>query len=159
MYYHFCLLCMFRPFIGQISTVYNNQPHEICIQAVQSLLALAQAYDDLFTLKRVPGLMPYFVCTSGLFALGMDESGASIDPVHLRAGNDASQPFNSKIIGDKSSDIRHGNPNRSPYIQLSAVTHARLLLAKMGSSHPAAALAQRILLHEETLERQSPLLT
>lgn len=147
---------MFRPFIGQVQPVYNNQPLDICIQATQSLLALAQAYDDLFTLRRVPGFMPYLICTSGLFGLAMEESGSAIDPVHLRTGNDTSQ--RSEHGGIKCKDERHGHPNKSPYIQVSVVTHARLLLAKMGSSLPGAALAQK-LLQEAVLDSQSPSLS
>ncbi|KAF1732019.1 Conidial development protein fluffy [Beauveria bassiana] len=60
MYYHFCLLCAFRPFIGCNFTDTESQPHEMCGQAVQSILALAQSYDDLFTLRRVSALIPYF---------------------------------------------------------------------------------------------------
>ncbi|KAM3505773.1 hypothetical protein MY10362_002746 [Beauveria mimosiformis] len=60
MYYQFCLLCTFRPFIGCNFTDTESQPHEICGQAVQSILALAQSYDDLFTLRRVSALIPYF---------------------------------------------------------------------------------------------------
>lgn len=138
---------MFRPFIGQALDGFSNQPHEICAEATQSLLALAQAYDDLFTLRRVPGLMPYFVYISGLFGLAMGDSGLFMDPVYLRAGLNASQlsrfqpredtPHNEKYNNSDSSDS-------SPYVQLPAATHARLLLAKMSSGHPTAVVAERL---------------
>lgn len=144
---------MFRPFIGQALDRSSNQPHEICIEATQSLLALAQAYDDLFTLRRVPGLMPYFVYIPGLFGLAMEDSGLLMDPVHLRVGSNASQIFKFHPREDTSADKKK-NLDDSQYIQLPATTHACLLLAKMCSSHPTAAVAER-LLQEAMLNRKS----
>lgn len=146
---------MFRPFIGQALENYHNQPHEICTQAAQCLLALAQAYDDLFTLKRVPGLMPYFVCTSGLFGLAMEESGSVIDPVQLRIDNDGSQLYELERTGHQPTEKAPKYPKNSSHVEISVVTHAHLLLARMCSSHSVAVVAER-LLQEALLDRQSP---
>ena len=135
---------MFRPFIGQALDGFSNQPHEICAEATQSLLALAQAYDDLFTLRRVPGLMPYFVYISGLFGLAMGDSGLFMDPVYLRAGRNASQLSSFQPREDIPHNEKHTNSDSSPYVQLPAATHARLLLAKMSSGHPTAVVAERL---------------
>ena len=144
MYYHFCLLCMFRPFIGQALQGISNQPHEICMQATQSILALAQAYDDLFSLRRVPAFMPYFVVIAGLFGLSMEDSGFGMAFVHLRTDVSSSQ---SQMLESrcKGNDVR-GKIDYSghcPYVQISAVSHARLLLDKMSLSNPVAAVAER----------------
>ncbi|OAA48126.1 Fungal transcriptional regulatory protein [Beauveria brongniartii RCEF 3172] len=139
MYYQFCLLCAFRPFIGCNFTDTESQPHEICGQAVQSILALAQSYDDLFTLRRVSALIPYFVCASGLFSLAMEDSGSKMDFIHLRpqgAVNSEVAPPLLPNMAEPASETT--SPSR---VRVSTVVQARLLLSKMGESHPAAALA------------------
>ncbi|KAM3512302.1 hypothetical protein MY11210_004015 [Beauveria gryllotalpidicola] len=139
MYYHFCLLCAFRPFIGCKFTDTESQPHEMCGQAVQSILALAQSYDDLFTLKRVSALIPYFVCASGLFGLAIEDSGSKMDFIHLRPQGAVSSEIPPPLypnVAEPASETT--SPSR---VRVSTVVRARLLLSKMAESHPAAALA------------------
>jgi len=147
MYYHFCLLCAFRPFVSFILDNSDLRPHEICIQATQSILALGQSYDELFTLRRVSGLIPYFVCASGLFTLGMEEGGSEVDPVHLRPGDDASFMTDVEMEGAESPSIyRSPRMGSSPsHVMMSAASHARLLLAKMATTHPAAVAADKLM--------------
>lgn len=108
----------------------------MCKQAAQSILALAQSYDDLFTLRRVSGLIPYFVCASGLLCLAAEGSDSRMDAVHLRLG------------GNKSLQDNYDHPGFKSHIEMSAVAHSRLLLSKMGSTHPAAKVADRMLREE-----------
>ena len=126
----------------------------MCMQAMQSILALAQAYDDLFSLRRVPGFMPYLVCTSGLFGLAMEDGDFVMAPVHLRMGD---SPSRSQMLESQRKGNSVGGmidqSGHSPYIQMSAVAHARLLLAKMGLSNPVAAASERVL-HEALLGRK-----
>ncbi|KAF1738491.1 Conidial development protein fluffy [Beauveria bassiana] len=117
------------------------RPHEICAQAVQSILSLTQSYSDLFTLQRVSALIPYFVCASGLFSLAVEDSGSHMDFVQLRplaaVDPQAAAPAKSgvtPITSDTTSPAQ---------IKVSTVTQARLLLSKMGSTHFAAALAEK----------------
>ncbi|KAG7284902.1 hypothetical protein NEMBOFW57_009517 [Staphylotrichum longicolle] len=70
------------------------QPCEICTQAAKSILALAQSYDDLFTLRRVSGFIPYFITASGLFSLGMEDGGFGMVDVHSRSRDNASSFLN-----------------------------------------------------------------
>lgn len=141
MYYHFCLLCAFRPFINTSMEGCNIQPFIICSQAAQSILALAQSYDDLFTLRRVSGLIPYFVCASGLFSLGMEKGGSRMDSAHLRLGDHPS--LNKMEINEYESVANRYGASKTPsYFKISATLHASLLLAKMGSTHPAAVIAE-----------------
>ncbi|KAK3389821.1 nitrate assimilation regulatory protein nirA [Podospora didyma] len=169
MYYHFCLFCAFRPFISLYSLPDSDiRPQEICTQAAQSILALAQSYDDLFTLRRVSGAMPYFVCASGLFNLALEDSGnSSVDSLdrHRRhqssqqssvRGDDEDSPMTNYSYGTKSeppeqqfrdmsvSSEATNTTSQSP-LKTSAARHAQLLLAKMGSTHPAARIASRVL--------------
>ncbi|KAM3541266.1 hypothetical protein ARSEF1564_005827 [Beauveria bassiana] len=138
MYYHFCLLCAFRPFIGCNFTDTESQPHEMCGQAVQSILALAQSYDDLFTLRRVSALIPYFVCASGLFSLAIEDSGSKMDFIHLRPQGAVISEIPPPLLTNLGEPASETSLSR---VRVSTVVQARLLLSKMGESHPAAALA------------------
>ncbi len=140
MYYHFCLLCAFRPFVGTRFTDTEIQPHEMCTQAVQSILGLAQSYDDLFTLRRVSALIPYFVCASGLFSLAIEDSGSNTDFVYL-GPREAVGPQDSQSPEVNEAGWSPATTTSSSRIKVSAVVQARLLLSKMGESHPAAAIA------------------
>ncbi|KAK0716922.1 hypothetical protein B0T26DRAFT_740538 [Lasiosphaeria miniovina] len=154
MFYHFCLLCAIQPFVG-LEVDSDMRPHEISMQATQSILALVQSYDDLFTLRRVSCLIPYFVCISGLFSLAMQDSGSRVDPSYLRLGGGE-----TPLIARKVPDDTDGNPAESKQsgstvppatplrIKTSAAAHASLLLAKISSTHPAAAAADRLLRRE-----------
>ncbi|KAK3366851.1 nitrate assimilation regulatory protein nirA [Lasiosphaeria ovina] len=154
MFYHFCLLCAIQPFVG-LKIDSDMRPHEICMQATQSILALVQSYDDLFTLRRVSGLIPYFVCISGLFSLAMQDSGSHVDPSYLRPGGGG-----TPLVARQVPDDTEGNPAEPKQdgssappapplrIKTSAAAHASLLLAKISSTHPAAAAADRLLRRE-----------
>lgn len=148
MYYHFCLLCAFRPFVGYNFTDTDIQPHDMCIQAVQSILALAQSYDDLFTLRRVSALIPYFVCASGLFSLAIEDSRSDTDFSHIPP----------RDAGDSQASCPTA-PGSSPLptsrIRVSSVVQARILLSKMGESHPAATMATEKLKESLTSWHQS----
>ncbi|EAQ89367.1 predicted protein [Chaetomium globosum CBS 148.51] len=75
MYYHFSLLCAFRPFLGHTLDNTGIQPLEVCTQAAKSILSLTQSYDDLFTLRRVSGFMPYFITAAALFSISVEGGG------------------------------------------------------------------------------------
>ncbi|KAH8652820.1 hypothetical protein BGZ61DRAFT_575365 [Ilyonectria robusta] len=146
MFYHFCVLCAFRPFVSLAWNHSDIQPHKICAQAAQSILALAQSYDDLFTLRRVSALIPYLVCASGMYGLGMSDSGSPMDLVYLRLGDYTLPPIEPEFDMSEFGIKRTGAPGPPPSrIKMSVVAHARLLLAKIGSIHPAAMVAERML--------------
>lgn len=132
MYYHFCLLCAFRPCVGNESVIPDLWPHDMCAQAVQSILSLAQSYDDLFTLRRVSAWVPYFVCAAGLFSLAVEDSGSRLDFVQLRPQGAVQLPGSVDVVPQAAE----------AQIKVSTVTQARLLLSKMGVTHPAAAMAE-----------------
>ncbi|EJP62035.1 nitrate assimilation regulatory protein nirA [Beauveria bassiana ARSEF 2860] len=140
MYYHFCILCTFRPFVGSNFAPSEVQPHEMCVQAVQSILILTQSYDDLFTLQRIPAWIPYFVCASGLFSLAIEDSRADMDFINLRprAAISPQKPH----LSDSRAGLFPPEMTASSEIKSSTVVQARLLLSRMGVSHPAAAMAK-----------------
>ncbi|KAL2141533.1 hypothetical protein VTI28DRAFT_2233 [Corynascus sepedonium] len=157
MYYHFSLLCAFRPFIDLKLENSDVRPQDICSQAAQSVLALAQSYDDLFTLRRVSGFIPYFIATSGLFSLAMEDRGSRIDDVYLRSGDHdfESGASDRRMEEDKLDANEGGPPAATSHLRMSMAAHACLLLAKISSTHPAAATADSLLRHEmESVRRR-----
>ncbi|KAF1739612.1 hypothetical protein CRV24_001548 [Beauveria bassiana] len=140
MYYHFCILCAFRPIVGFDFASSEVQPYE--------------SYDDLFTLRRVPALVPYFVCASGLFGLAIEDSKADMDFVQLRPREAISpqkpHPSNLQVAGFLPPET-----TEPLEIKISTVVQARLLLSRMGASHPAAAIAKEKLNQSLTAWRRS----
>lgn len=142
MYYHFSLLCAFRPLITQRLTAnVELEVINICSQAAQSILSLAQSYDDLFTFQRVPTLMPYIILATALFGLAMEESDYRIQsmyqnmiPQQVPAMTQV-QPGQQEFGPNPNSDMpKQFNP-------VSFVYHARLKLSKMGTRHAMAKVA------------------
>ncbi|KAK0639033.1 hypothetical protein B0T16DRAFT_235932 [Cercophora newfieldiana] len=149
MYYHFCLLSAFRPFVSLTLENAEVKPQEICTQAVHSILALAQSYDDLFTLRRVSGLIPYFVCASGLFSLAMEDGGSQVGPLRLRRGDGEAVMTEADLKEGELAGLQMLGHPRTPvqtsHVKISPAAHARSLLAKIGSTHLAAMTADKLL--------------
>lgn len=154
MYYHFCILCAFRPIVGFDFASSEVQPYEVYVQAVQSILTLAQSYENLFTLRRVPALVPYFVCASGLFGLAIEDSKVDGDfgKMRPRAASSLQKtyPLNLQVTGFFPPETTAPSE-----IKISTVVQARLLLSRMGASHPAAAIAKEKLNQSLTAWRPS----
>ncbi|RDW66969.1 hypothetical protein BP5796_09718 [Coleophoma crateriformis] len=66
MYYHFAILLLFRPFIKLKFTESSVSPSEVCYQAADAISALLNSYSRLYTLRRTPSFVPYFVLTSSI---------------------------------------------------------------------------------------------
>ncbi len=78
MYYHFVILLLFRPFIKLEIVGSSVSPYDVCKQAADAIAALANSYSQLYTLRRTPAFVPYFVLTSSithLVVLGMSGGG------------------------------------------------------------------------------------
>lgn len=75
-YFQFSLLVLFHPFVDHRVDVGGSWPRIICAEATQAILTLAQSYDNLYTLRRMPCFAPYCVFAAGLtqIALHMDNS-------------------------------------------------------------------------------------
>ncbi|PWI63928.1 hypothetical protein PCL_02794 [Purpureocillium lilacinum] len=168
MYYHFCLLSLFRPYVTMPLPGLHVHPREICLQAAQSILGLSEAYVDTFGLLKMSPLVPYFVCASGLLSLAVEEPGHGIldaVPVPHHDHNDGclvettespqetikKEPDDDPVdlaqpYSHKSSGEQHNRPSPQPFpIKMPIVAHARLLLSKMSFAHPAAFLAEGML--------------
>lgn len=85
MYYHYAILLLFRPFIKLDIVGSGVSPRDVCSQAASAISTLINSYSQLYTLRRTPSFVPYFVLTSSiahLVTLGNAQGG----PEHLRQG-------------------------------------------------------------------------
>jgi hypothetical protein len=85
MYYHFAILLLFRPFIKLEIRGSGVSPRDVCNQAGDAISALVKSYSQLYTLRRTPSFVPYFVLTSSithLITLGTAAGG----PEHIYQG-------------------------------------------------------------------------
>ena len=85
MYYHFAILLLFRPFIKLEMIDSGISPRDVCNQAADAIAALVNSYSQLYTLRRTPSFVPYFVLTSSithLVSLGVTGRG----PEHVQQG-------------------------------------------------------------------------
>lgn len=64
MYYHFAILLLFRPFIKLEIIGSVISPRDVCAQAASAISTLVNSYSQLYTLRRTPSFVPYFVLTS-----------------------------------------------------------------------------------------------
>jgi hypothetical protein len=71
MYYHFAILLLFRPFIKLRIIGSQVLPKDVCSQAADAIQGLLRAYANLYTLRRTPSFVPYFVLTSAIMHLAI----------------------------------------------------------------------------------------
>jgi hypothetical protein len=69
MYYHFAILLLFRPFLKLRMIGSHILPRDVCSQAADAIQNLTRSYDRLYTLRRTPSFVPYFVLTSAIMHL------------------------------------------------------------------------------------------
>lgn len=74
MYYHFAILLLFRPLIKLKIIGSNVSPREVCSQAADAIQGLVHSYSQLYTLRRTPSFVPYFVLTSSIMHLAIAAS-------------------------------------------------------------------------------------
>lgn len=98
MYYHFAILLLFRPLIKLRIIGSTVSPREVCTQAADAIQGLLHSYSQLYTLRRTPSFVPYFVLTSSIMHLAIAASAASIQP---NADGTPPQKANTAKLGDK----------------------------------------------------------
>ncbi|KAH8910564.1 hypothetical protein BR93DRAFT_942960 [Coniochaeta sp. PMI_546] len=81
MYYHFAILILFRPFIKLRLKDSHLLPRVICMQAADAIHGLSRSYSQLYTLRRTPSFVPYFIVTSAIVHLAI----AAESSRHLQA--------------------------------------------------------------------------
>lgn len=75
MYYHFAILLLFRPLIKLRIIGSKVSPRDVCSQAADAIQGLLTSYSQLYTLKRTPSFVPYFVLTSTIMHLAIGATG------------------------------------------------------------------------------------
>ncbi|KAH8884399.1 hypothetical protein GQ53DRAFT_399706 [Thozetella sp. PMI_491] len=79
MYYHFAILLLFRPLIKLRILGSKVSPRDVCIQAADAIQGLLRSYSQLYTLRRTPSFVPYFVLTSSIVHLAIGASPPSAE--------------------------------------------------------------------------------
>ncbi|KAJ3496131.1 hypothetical protein NLG97_g2885 [Lecanicillium saksenae] len=79
MYYHFAILLLFRPLIKLRIIGSKVSPRDVCSQAADAIQNLLKSYSQLYTLRRTPSFVPYFVLTSTIMHLALGATKVSSD--------------------------------------------------------------------------------
>lgn len=98
MYYHFAILLLFRPLIKLRIIGSTVSPREVCTQAADAIQGLLHSYSQLYTLRRTPSFVPYFVLTSSIMHLAI---AASSSPVQSNSDGTSSLKGGPAKLGDK----------------------------------------------------------
>lgn len=107
MYYHYAILLLFRPFIKLNIITSGVSPKDVCTQAADAIQTLVSSYSQLYTLRRTPSFVPYFVLASTISHLVTHGSGAT-GPEHLHQGiSDLSEMTSSHRFAMRARDILH----------------------------------------------------
>ncbi|KAG5655963.1 hypothetical protein KAF25_001533 [Fusarium avenaceum] len=77
MYYHFAILLLFRPLIKLRIIGSKVSPRDVCSQAADAIQGLLRSYSSLYTLRRTPSFVPYFVLTSAIMHLAIGATSVS----------------------------------------------------------------------------------
>lgn len=108
MYYHFAILLLFRPLIKLRIIGSSILPRDVCSQAADAIQGLLRSYSQLYTLRRTPSFVPYFVLTSTIMHLAI---GAS-DPPEPTSPAAASTTSTAK---PDERDLPHGHPKNPSF--------------------------------------------
>ncbi len=85
MYYHFAVLLLFRPLIKLQIIGSNISPKDVCVQAADAIQELLRSYSQLYTLKRAPSFVPYFILASSIMHLAIGASSLGLSPQGMNA--------------------------------------------------------------------------
>ncbi|CAH0018245.1 unnamed protein product [Clonostachys rhizophaga] len=78
MYYHFAILLLFRPLIKLKILGSKVTPRDVCCQAADAIQGLLKSYSQLYTLRRTPSFVPYFVLTSAIMHLAIGSTSNDV---------------------------------------------------------------------------------
>ncbi|KAF4962006.1 hypothetical protein FSARC_9883 [Fusarium sarcochroum] len=79
LYYHFAILLLFRPLIKLRILGSKVSPRDVCTQAADAIQGLLRSYSSLYTLRRTPSFVPYFVLTSAIMHLAIGATAINSD--------------------------------------------------------------------------------
>ncbi|KAH8195722.1 hypothetical protein TruAng_010125 [Truncatella angustata] len=107
MYYHFAILLLFRPLIKLRIIGSSIRPRDVCAQAADAIQGLCKSYSQLYTLRRTPSFVPYFVLTAAIMQLAL---GAVHTPIQDTMPDTSSSGSTAK---PESGDASHTHPRPS----------------------------------------------
>jgi hypothetical protein len=103
MYYHFAILLLFRPLIKLRILGSKISPRDVCSQAADAIQGLLRSYSQLYTLRRTPSFVPYFVLTSSIIHLAIGASSQTEE-----SQNDTASVGGIKIAPRVAESIAQG---------------------------------------------------
>lgn len=130
MYYHFAILLLFRPLIKLRIVGSSIVPRDVCLQAADAISGLLRSYSQLYTLRRTPSFVPYFVLTSAI--------------MHLAIGATASATSDSDGGSGQAGPSEHPHHRLDPRVA-TALTRGIADLTEMAPCHQFADQALSIL--------------
>jgi len=136
MYYHFAILLLFRPLIMLRIIASNVMPRDVCCQAADTIQRLLRSYSQLYTLKRTPSFVPYFIFTSSVMRL-------AVSAVSVNNSEGAGVGGNTPGPGDTAT-IASAAAKRDPKVA-EMVNQGIRDLIEMAPFHGFAGQALRIL--------------
>ncbi|KAI0886400.1 fungal-specific transcription factor domain-containing protein [Annulohypoxylon maeteangense] len=139
MYYHFAILLLFRPLIKLRIIGSGILPRDVCSQAADAIQGLLRSYSQLYTLRRTPSFVPYFVLTSSIMHLAI---GAEASKGQYTSPTDISNPSTAKPE-DADTDHSHGQLSSSTRDEPEPTSPSSTITAKL-SPRVAEALNQGI---------------
>ncbi|KAI1177859.1 fungal-specific transcription factor domain-containing protein [Nemania sp. FL0916] len=153
MYYHFAILLLFRPLIKLRIIGSAILPRDVCSQAADAIQGLLRSYSQLYTLRRTPSFVPYFLLTSSIMHLAVgatatestsptaesSTSTARPDIVITGSSHAVSSPIAGSDMDPLSSPL-----NLSPKVT-AAIKQGIADLAEMAPCHHFAEQALNIL--------------
>ncbi|KAI1744752.1 fungal-specific transcription factor domain-containing protein [Xylaria scruposa] len=155
MYYHFAILLLFRPLIKLRIIGSAILPRDVCSQAADAIQGLLRSYSQLYTLRRTPSFVPYFLLTSSIMYLAIGASGVeSTSPTaqsststarpHGGSSHAASSPLTVSGADPTSSPLSVTATKLSPKVA-AAIKQGIADLAEMAPCHQFAEQALNIL--------------
>ncbi|KAJ0133257.1 NmrA-like family domain-containing protein 1 [Fusarium oxysporum f. sp. albedinis] len=106
MYYHFAILLLFRPLIKLRIIGSKVLPRNVCTQAADAIQGLLRSYSSLYTLRRTPSFVCYFVLTSSIMHLAIGVTTIQSDLTEGVKGTVAKvEPHVAKAITQGIADL------------------------------------------------------
>ncbi|OTA96765.1 hypothetical protein M434DRAFT_66893 [Hypoxylon sp. CO27-5] len=104
MYYHFAILLLFRPLIKLRIIGSAILPRDVCAQAADAIQGLLRSYSQLYTLRRTPSFVPYFVLTSSIMHLAV---GAEDEPEPTSPSSTVTAKLSPRVAEALNQGIAH----------------------------------------------------
>lgn len=148
MYYHFAILLLFRPLIKLRILGSKVLPRDVCSQAADAIQGLLRSYSQLYTLRRTPSFVPYFVLTSAMMHMAIAASLPSVasTPVSADQQPTPQQGVHPPESSPETSGVGAAAPSsRSDPRVFNSISQGIADLAEMAPCHHFAQQALNIL--------------